>query len=158
MKAGDVTVRPASSADRGQVVDIETEVFAAEAWSEAVVADELTAPGRSVVVADHGEALVGFAIGRLVDDACDLQRIAVRRPWRRRGIGTAMLQRLRAEVRAAGAQRILLEVSTANEEAMAFYAAEDFVQIDWRPRYYRDGTDALILHAAVDQPVPGGDR
>ena len=28
---------------------------------------------------------------------------------------------------------------------MAFYAAHGFTEIDRRPRYYRDGSDALVL-------------
>ena len=33
----------------------------------------------------------------------------------------------------------------ANQAAVAFYAACGLVQIGRRPRYYRDGTDALVM-------------
>ena len=41
--------------------------------------------------------------------------------------------------------RMLLEVRADNTAALAFYAAEGFVEIARRRRYYRDGTDAVVL-------------
>ena len=32
-----------------------------------------------------------------------------------------------------------------NADALAFYADRGFVEIDRRPRYYRDGTTAVVL-------------
>ena len=45
----------------------------------------------------------------------------------------------------AGANRLLLEVRDDNSGALAFYADRGFVEIDRRPRYYRDGTTAVVL-------------
>jgi ribosomal protein S18 acetylase RimI-like enzyme len=50
---------------------------------------------------------------------------------------------------------MLLEVSAANTGALAFYAASGFVEIDRRPRYYRDGTDAVVLRAALGTAMCG---
>jgi ribosomal-protein-alanine N-acetyltransferase len=44
---------------------------------------------------------------------------------------------------------MLLEVSERNEAAVAFYTAHGFSRIDVRPRYYRDGSDALVLHRTL---------
>jgi ribosomal protein S18 acetylase RimI-like enzyme len=49
---------------------------------------------------------------------------------------------------------MLLEVSERNESAVAFYVAHGFTRIDERPRYYRDGSDALVLHRTL---VPAAD-
>ena len=57
---------------------------------------------------------------------------------------------------------MLLEVAAGNEAALAFYAAEGFTEIDRRRRYYRDGTDAVVLRldlggdASVDQEPAAG--
>ena len=40
---------------------------------------------------------------------------------------------------------MMLEVSAANEAALAFYLRRGFARISTRPRYYRDGSDALVL-------------
>ena len=50
---------------------------------------------------------------------------------------------------------MLLEVSEGNEAAVAFYAAHGFTRIDVRPRYYRDGSDALVLRRTL---VPSAAR
>jgi ribosomal-protein-alanine N-acetyltransferase len=44
-----------------------------------------------------------------------------------------------------GANRLLLEVREDNAGALAFYASRGFIEIDRRPRYYRDGTTAVVL-------------
>ena len=41
--------------------------------------------------------------------------------------------------------RVLLEVREDNEAALGFYAARGFVELDRRPRYYRDGATAIVL-------------
>ena len=54
---------------------------------------------------------------------------------------------------AAGhADRLLLEVRETNADALAFYAAGGFVEVDRRPRYYRDGSTAIVLR----RPLAGG--
>jgi ribosomal-protein-alanine N-acetyltransferase len=40
---------------------------------------------------------------------------------------------------------MLLEVSEHNEAALAFYRQRGFVEIDRRPRYYRDGAAAIVM-------------
>ncbi len=39
---------------------------------------------------------------------------------------------------------MLLEVREDNAGALAFYAARGFVEVDRRPRYYRDGATAVM--------------
>ena len=66
-----------------------------------------------------------------------------------------MLAATVGQARAARAVQMLLEVSAANPDALAFYAATGFVEIDRRPRYYRDGSDALVLRLWL-APGAGG--
>ena len=134
-------IRPATRADVPAVVALEAEVFGADAWDERAVTGELEGPGRRFVVA---EDLSGYAVSMTLGDIVDLQRIAVHPGRRRTGLATALLDDLLAHTGAA--DRMLLEVSERNEAAVAFYTAHGFTRIDVRPRYYRDGSDALVLH------------
>jgi ribosomal protein S18 acetylase RimI-like enzyme len=45
---------------------------------------------------------------------------------------------------------MLLEVSAGNEPAIALYEQAGFAEIDRRRRYYRDGSDALVLARELD--------
>ena len=68
------------------------------------------------------------------------------------GIATALLEAVVERPLPAGADRLLLEVRETNAGALAFYAAGGFVEIDRRPRYYRDGSTAIVLR----RPLAGG--
>jgi ribosomal-protein-alanine N-acetyltransferase len=141
-------IRPATRADVPAVVALEAEVFGADAWDERAVTAELEGPGRRFVVAeDLSGRLRGYAVSMTLGDIVDLQRIAVLPERRRTGLATALLDDLLAHTGAA--DRMLLEVSERNEAAVAFYTAHGFTRIDVRPRYYRDGSDALVLHRPI---------
>src|SRR5699024_10388778 len=91
--------------------------------------------------------LAGYAVSMALGDVVDLQRILVRPDRRRSGLASALLDDLLAHPGAA--DRMLLEVSEDNAAAVAFYAAHGFHRIDVRRRYYRDGTDALVLQRTL---------
>ena len=55
-----------------------------------------------------------------------------------------------------GADRMLLEVGAGNAAALGLYAAAGFVEIDRRPRYYRDGADAVVLRLPLTAARCGG--
>ena len=150
-----VLVRPASAGDVDALAALEQEVFGVDAWSTDSVREELTGERRHAVVAEE-DGLVGYAVTLRTDDVVDLQRIAVAPARRRTGIARDLLVTVRRAGRSAGAHRMLLEVSAGNVAALAFYAAEGFVEIDRRPRYYRDGSDALVLRAPLGGAACGG--
>ena len=55
------------------------------------------------------------------------------------------------------ADRLLLEVREDNREALAFYAGQGFVEIDRRPRYYADGTTAVVMRRPLVRGCGGPD-
>ena len=150
-------IRDALDSDVETVAAIEQELFGADAWSPESVREELTGDRRRAVLAVDGRgSVVGYAVTMRTDEVLDLQRIAVLPDHRRSGVARSLLESLRRAGREAGAHRMLLEVGADNDKALAFYAAEGFVQIDRRPRYYRDGSDALVLRAALGGAACGG--
>ena len=151
-----MTIRPATPDDVATVSELEEQLFRADAWSAASVREELTGQRRRAVVAVDDTGVVGYAVTLLTDDVVDLQRIAVVPSQRRTGVAARLLDEVRGAGRTDGAHRMLLEVSAANTGALAFYATQGFVQIDQRPRYYRDGSDALVLRATLGGAACGG--
>ena len=81
------------------------------------------AEGRTYV-ADEDGSLVGFATWIEADDTFALEDLFVRPDWMRRGIATALVNRIAGVLRARGVQR--LEV-TANPHALQFYRAAGFI-------------------------------
>lgn len=134
-------IRAATIADLAALSDIEQASFG-DAWTTALLAMELTAATRIVLVDD---GLRGYATAAVVDDVADLMRIAVLPEARRTGLGSALQDAIIERVRSAGAQRILLEVAEDNDAALAFYRGSGWSEIGRRERYYPDGRDALVM-------------
>ena len=141
----EVVLRPAAGEDVPGLLALERELFGDDAWSPAAVAECLDGSGRTTVVAEAEDRVVGYAVARLAGDVADLERIAVVAARRRSGLATGLLEAVAGHARRGGAERLLLEVSADNAGARAFYAARGFAELHRRPRYYRDGSDAVVL-------------
>jgi [ribosomal protein S18]-alanine N-acetyltransferase len=140
-----VILRAATLEDAPVIAELERDLFGVDAWSTASVLGELKPP-RFAVVAVDGE-VIGYAITGRSGDVVDLQRIAVRAKHRRRGVAHDLLAAALED--ADGSERMLLEVSATNTGAVAFYVAEGFAEIDRRRKYYRDGSDAVVMARRV---------
>ncbi|MEZ0579549.1 ribosomal protein S18-alanine N-acetyltransferase [Nocardioides sp. MH1] len=146
-----VTVRAARLGDVDAICDLETVSFPADPWSPVLVEEAVAGlvPTTSYLVADRDSRVVGYAVVCVVQDLAELQRIATEADERRTGVASALLDAVDAHARAGGAERILLEVREDNAPARAFYAGTGFTEISRRARYYRDGTDAVVLERFV---------
>ena len=88
-----------------------------------ILRPEGLAEGRTYVAAEDG-SLVGFATWIEADGTIELEDLFVHPGWMRRGIATALVNRIAGVLRARGVQR--LEV-TANPHALGFYNAAGFI-------------------------------
>jgi ribosomal protein S18 acetylase RimI-like enzyme len=67
------------------------------------------------LVALDGDDVAGGLLSRLVEGTGWVDVLGVRRPWRGRGIATALLRRAFASLAARGAASVMLNVDSANE-------------------------------------------
>jgi ribosomal-protein-alanine N-acetyltransferase len=149
-----VVLRPAGQADEAEIASLEQEAFGDEAWTAAAVAQEISAPGRRTLVAVGDARLLGYAVTWTTGEVADLQRVVVSARARRRGVASRLLRALLADAAATGVRRVLLEVSEHNAPALALYARSGFREIDRRARYYRDGSDAVVLQLDLTAGLP----
>lgn len=155
-------------ADVTQVADLERQLFGPSAWTEAMLAGELHAPGRwylAAVVrpaddrADDGAddgTVVGYAGLWFDGDVAQVMTIGVAHAVQRQGVGTALLTALVERSRELGASAVLLEVAVDNAPAMALYERFGFEVLTRRRRYYQpEDVDAwtmrLVLAAPADE-------
>lgn len=140
-------IRPAGPDDVETVVALEQGSLGIDAWSAGLVAQGVLSelPTIRYLVAVVDGTVVGYAVASIVADIVELQRIAVDAAHRRTGLATALLDAVVGAARSEHADRLLLEVREDNADAIAFYASSGFVEIDRRPRYYRDGATAVVL-------------
>nr|WP_261167163.1 ribosomal protein S18-alanine N-acetyltransferase [Microbacterium sp. Marseille-Q6965] len=133
-------------------MSIERASFPTDAWSEAMMADELTGPYGFYVVVEQAERVVGYAGLRALPHAADgdIQTIALDASARGRGQGRALLRHLIEEAARRRVRELFLEVRADNPVAQGLYASEGFSEIGVRPRYYQpDGVDAIIMRLDV---------
>lgn len=114
-------------------------------WSHRQWADELAHPQAIGIGGWMGSELVAMAWGRRVVDELQITLVVVAPAWRRTGWGLRMLGDLCRHAAAAGAAEASLEVAAGNAAALALYRRLGFESVGVRPRYYRDGQDALLL-------------
>lgn len=149
-----VVYKPLDAAHACDVAGLEARAMGSDAWSEALVADELPRPDRVWWAAYVDDALAGYAGVWVVDGQMQVLKIAVDDAFRRRGIARELLSRVAADARDLGAHEATLEVRAGNEGAQAFYASLGFESLGVRPHYYSDREDAVIMNG----PLPLSSR
>ena len=147
-----MTLRRATPADLAPIMALERASFPTDAWSDAMMRDELASPHGWYVVVEEAGRIVGYAGLRAVRGArdADIQTIAIAAGSRGRGRGRGLLEALLAEASDRRVHDVFLEVRADNPVAQALYASEGFVEVARRPRYYQpDGVDALVMRLDV---------
>ena len=133
--------------DLGDIERIERRSYPTP-WSRSMFASEIAKPSSICLGAFDAETdeLLGYLIISRYVDAWHVMNVAVEPSHRRRGIATALLDRL-FELTAEDSRRgYTLEVRVSNSEAIALYERLGFQARGIRRGYYTDNReDALIM-------------
>jgi len=144
-----VTIRPVRGADLRRLAELE-ELSFADPWPVELLAIELVHPQAILLAASRGrEPAAGYVAIRHGGGEAEILRLAVDPAERRRGLARALVETGLERLRRAGVSVCHLEVRAGNQGAIAFYEALGFARAGRRPRYYRDGTDALVMSTTV---------
>ena len=136
---------------RGRIADIdallalERAVFTMDVLSRRSFRHFLTAPTGSLIVAEHDDALAGYALVlyRPRSKLARLYSIAVAPHIGRRGIGTLLLKAAEDAAMRRRCRVMRLEVHAHNTRAIASYEKSGYRLFGRHRRYYDDGADAL---------------
>jgi [ribosomal protein S18]-alanine N-acetyltransferase len=134
--------------DIGQIMRLEAELFAGDAWSDTMFWSELAErDSRTYVVAVDDDAVVGYAgLCAYGEDISYVQTIGVTTSHQRRGVGTVLLTTLLDDADRRGARHVDLEVRADNESAIELYRRHGFAPLGVRKGYYQpSGADALVM-------------
>ena len=156
LQPADVTLRDLEWTDLARLAELEQELFADDAWSEATWWSELAGrPRRDYVVAvtpDGG--IAGYAGLDVSGDVADVMTVATASGAQGRGIGRLLLDELVRRAVDRDVEAVLLEVRADNDTARRLYDRAGFEVISVRRRYYQPGdVDALVMRLLV----PKGD-
>ncbi len=108
--------------------------------------------GSDLLVADIGGKVVGYiAVMDMDRETSKIVSLAVKKEFRRRGIGTKLLSTAIERCRERGKKRVMLEVRVSNYPAQNLYKKIGFKIVDVIPNYYQDGEDAYLMVLDLNQ-------
>jgi len=100
---------------------------------------------RTWVAEEKGE-VVGFLIAeRQANKAAHIVTIDVVESWRRRSVGSLLMDAAENWAREQKLVLVYLEAAENNVPARGFYEARGYRKVDQVPNYYSDGASALIM-------------
>lgn len=161
-----VRVRPAQPADLPRLVEIALHSATAAQWNQTeylklfaidqteahpqanpqIVDPNLKAQARTALVVEQQGSVVGFIVGRQVEDEWEIENIAVTGAARRCGLGSRLVGELLELVRSRGGKSVFLEVRESNRAARFLYEKWAFIEVGRRKMYYQNpAEDALVL-------------
>jgi ribosomal-protein-alanine acetyltransferase len=143
-----MSTRAATADDLDAIMALERASFPSDAWSDAMMREELSSPHGWYVVVEEAGRLLGYAGLRAARGAADadIQTITIAAGGRGRGRGRALLRELLEEAARRGVRDVFLEVRADNPVAQALYLSEGFAEVGRRPRYYQpDDVDAIVM-------------
>jgi len=106
---------------------------------------------KNVVVARKGNKLVGFGIMTYEEEQANLDLLAVKLIYRRRGIGKHIVKWLEEVAGAAGIFNIYVQVRKINGGAIKFYKKLGFQIIDEKSGYYQGQETGVIMCKCIRQ-------
>ena len=127
--------------DMPEVLEIEAGSFAAP-WSMEDFLEALRERNCIGMVVDRDDVILGFMLYQLEKDHLLLLNMAVCPDHRLRGVGKAMVAKLRSKLSGHRRTHILADVNERNLEAQLFFKAEGFLATDTLRRHYPSGDDA----------------
>jgi [ribosomal protein S18]-alanine N-acetyltransferase len=145
MTAVAVHIRPLDLADLNAIERIEQRAYPTP-WSRSMFASELAKPTSICLGAFEGDELVGYVVNSRYVDAWHVMNVAVDPDIRRRGVATALLERLFELTHDDERRGYTLEVRVSNDGAIRLYESLGFEARGIRRGYYTDNReDALIM-------------
>jgi ribosomal-protein-alanine N-acetyltransferase len=143
-------LRLATAADAQLAAVVHATAFPEQdSWSSDVFSLQLALPNVIGLIWPNK----GIILSRHAAAEAEILTVAVSPSIRRRGIGTVLLRETLIRLAASGVETVFLEVSVNNTAGLALYSGFGFVAAGRRPRYYSDGSDALVLR--LDLPPAG---
>jgi [ribosomal protein S18]-alanine N-acetyltransferase len=145
MTAVALRIQPLEPADLASIEVIEQRAYPTP-WSRSMFASELAKPTSICLGAFEGDELVGYVVNSRYVDAWHIMNVAVAPERQRRGIATALLERLFELTRHDERRGFTLEVRVSNDGAIRLYEDLGFEARGIRRGYYTDNReDALIM-------------
>lgn len=156
-------VRTATPADIPAMMELERQCAEAAHWTDrqyqrGFESTESDPSQRLALVIDKdhdalpeprskvGFPLIAFLVANHVGREWELENVVVKLAFRRKGVGTRLLNELLTRARATNSECVFLEVRESNHAARALYLKWGFEQAGRRKVYYTSPPEDAILY------------
>lgn len=114
-------------------------------WTPLRITNEIKSKETNVIVATEGADIIGFAVMKYSDQEARLNLFAVQPNYRRKRIGTQMVEWLEATALVNGNGVIYLETRLSNKGAREFYQKLGYKVVHRIPGYYKGRETAVVM-------------
>ncbi|MFA5105005.1 MAG: ribosomal protein S18-alanine N-acetyltransferase [Candidatus Margulisiibacteriota bacterium] len=136
---------PAVLENIDEMLKIEKKSFASH-WNRQTFFDELSAENGYYIVIKDNDRIMGYSGFRYVLDEAHITTLAVHHKFRKKGIGSKLIEQLIKDAKARGLKKLFLEVRQSNMPAQKIYKRLGFKVLDRRREYYQHPVeDALVM-------------
>ena len=126
--------------DKPEVVAMELDCFGVYAWDEDDFTKSLRQPNTIGMVAEVGGDIAGYMLYELRKNRLRVLNFAVSPGFRRIGVATCMVDKLKSKLAANGRHRLMIEVSEENLGGQLFFKAKGFTATNILKGFY-DNSD-----------------
>jgi [ribosomal protein S18]-alanine N-acetyltransferase len=152
----DISITCMTEHDLLEVVEIE-ETTGLSRWGWAAYYAELQGANRDLMliariapaaIIEH-QRIIGYIVARESAGELHINNVAVRDQYRRRGIGSILLERIVETAKRLRVQVAFLEVRSSNRAARAMYEKHGFKAIARRADYYSEPREDAVVMSLV---------
>jgi ribosomal-protein-alanine N-acetyltransferase len=142
----EIEIREMQVNDIPEILKIERVSFSTP-WSETAFFHEVHKSYALSKVAISKKIIIGYICVNRIFDECHILNIAAHPDFRRRGIGTVLLEEALNELKGKGCRFFYLEVRASNVGAKKFYERFGFRVVGLRRKYYVSPVEDAALMA-----------
>jgi ribosomal protein S18 acetylase RimI-like enzyme len=152
---GKVVIRRARPADLNRLIVIENRCFRAHRFRRADFEYHLRNRSSILLVAEGSQEVVGYIAGIIYHGSrnriAKLYSMGVLSNWRRKRVGSLMLEAFENDAEKRKSRSITLEVRRSNRSARAFYFEFGYEIEAVLKNYYSPGSDGLRMRKDLRQ-------
>ena len=113
-------------------------------WSKKQWANEFKKEGTKIFGLLIENLVIGVCVFQVVLDEAQINYFVINQKFRKKGLGSYLMNYLIKKSEELNLKKLLLEVSQSNLIAERFYERFDFSTVGIRKNYYKDGSHALL--------------
>ena len=144
-----IKLRNFSLADLEKVTEIEKASFP-DPWSKSYIKKLFEKHPNGFVIAELSQKIVGYILGhKKLGGSASIKTIAVNPDYRRKGIGTKLINFIIKRLKKEGAKEVILHTRTKNQTAHLFHKELGFKIVGQIENYYPNGDNAYLMKKGI---------